>query len=108
MPKINERYRNLIEKELINTQIPKSPIKDEMTVKVKEFMKEYFNLRKTSIDSRLLKILRQNRELTIPENKTDSNNTNDLNIDHMSADNDQIEKTQSKKKSVKFCLGKKD
>ncbi|RMZ98139.1 HAUS augmin-like complex subunit 6, partial [Brachionus plicatilis] len=106
LPKISESYRALIEREVVDTKIPDSTIKDEMTRKVKEFMKEYFNLRKTSIDSRILKILRQNRELAKNENcekVSDTKNGSDQ-IDDKKIDHEYEEKNQKKKRSVKFCL----
>lgn len=106
LPKLNESYRNIIEKNVMSTLIPKSPIKDEMTEKVKEFMKEYFNLRKTSIDPRRLKILRQNRELLVSKNiQENSENTDNLIVKMDDLNIDQIEKKVQKKKTVKFCLG---
>lgn len=105
MPKLNENYQALIEREVIKTVIPKSPIKDEMTSKVKEFMKEYFNLRKTSIDTRLLKILRHNQELIMSENNQTDSKSNTEQITEVKVDGQQNQEIQPKKKSVKFSLG---
>ena len=62
LPKIIESYRLLHEKNVIKAKIPLSPVKDEVSSLVKNFMNEYFNLSKSSLDLSLLKKLKEERQ----------------------------------------------
>ncbi|CAF1060573.1 unnamed protein product [Brachionus calyciflorus] len=111
LPKLNENYCQLFEKDVVKAKIPASPFKDEVSNQVKEFLKEYFNLGKASLNPKLLKTLREKRQLELSskqESKLDpidesfklSNESDENNLD----DYEQSTKKNTAKKSINFSL----
>lgn len=58
LPKINEKYNALLEKSILNENVPPSPEKSAISINAKRMMKEYFKLSKNTLDPKLLAELR--------------------------------------------------